>query len=61
MLNDLKKLLGIEDDSLDQKLELILRSVQGRLKLLLGGIEVPEEMNHIVVEVAVIRFNRLGS
>ena len=44
MLNDLKKLLGIEDDSLDQKLELILRSVQGRLKLLLGGIEVPEEM-----------------
>ena len=61
MLDDLKKLLGIEDDSLDQKLELILRSVQGRLKLLLRGIEVPEEMNHIVVEVAVIRFNRLGS
>ena len=60
MLDDLKKLLGIEDDSLDQKLELILRSVQGRLKLLLGGIEVPEEMNHIVVEVAVIRFNRVG-
>ena len=29
MLDDLKKLLGIEDDSLDQKLELILRSVQG--------------------------------
>ena len=61
MLDDLKKLLGIEDDSLDPKLELILESVHGRLKLLLGGIEVPEEMNHIVVEVAVIRFNRLGS
>lgn len=61
MLDDLKKLLGIEDDSLDSKLELILRSVQGRLKLLLGGIEVPSEMNHIVMEVAVIRFNRLGS
>lgn len=61
VLDDLKKLLGIEDDSLDSKLELILRSVQGRLKLLLGGIEVPAEMNHIVVEVAVIRFNRLGS
>jgi hypothetical protein len=61
VLDDLKKLLGIEDDSLDSKLELILRSVQGRLKLLLRGIEVPQEMNHIVVEVAVIRFNRLGS
>lgn len=61
VLDDLKKLLGIEDDSLDPKLELILKSVQGRLKLLLGGIEVPPEMNHIVLEVAVIRFNRLGS
>lgn len=61
ILDDLKKLLGIEDDSLDPKLELILKSVQGRLKLLLGGIEVPPEMNHIVLEVAVIRFNRLGS
>ena len=61
VLDDLKKLLGIEDDSLDSKLELILKSVQGRLKLLLGGIVVPPEMNHIVLEVAVIRFNRLGS
>ena len=63
MLNDLKIMLGIEssDNSLDEKLTLVLNSVQGRLKLLLGGIEVPQEMNHIVIEVAVIRFNRLGS
>lgn len=61
MLDDLKKLLEIDGNDLDPKLELILKSVQGRLKLLLGGIEVPPEMEHIVLEVAVIRFNRLGS
>ena len=40
---------------------LVLNSVQGRLKLLLEEIESTQEMNHIVIEVAVIRFNRLGS
>lgn len=61
MLNDLKILLGIDDEDSDEKLLLILDSVQNRLKLLIGGLDVPPEMNHICVEVAVIRFNRLGS
>lgn len=65
MLNDLKMLLGfdlnVEDRLLDDKLNWILHSVRARLKLLLGGIEPPEEMEHIIVEVAVIRFNRIGS
>lgn len=63
MLDDLKILLGIDisDRDSDEKLLLILGSVQNRLKLLLGGMEVPSSMQHIVVEVAVIRFNRLGS
>lgn len=62
MLNDLKIMLGIvNDDSLDDKLNIIIASVTSRLKVLLGGIEVPESLNHIVMEVSIIRFNRIGS
>lgn len=62
MLNDLKIMLGIvNDDSLDEKLNIIISSVTSRLKVLLGGIEVPRELNHIILEVSIIRFNRIGS
>lgn len=63
MLNDLKLLLGFLPDEKDQdeKLKLILSNTTSRLKLLLGGIEPPEAMNHIILEVSVIRFNRIGS
>lgn len=29
--------------------------------MLLGGLEPPEELNYIIEEVSVIRFNRIGS
>lgn len=63
MLDDLKILLGIDssDRDSDEKLLLILESVKNRLKLLLGGMEVPPSMQHIVTDVAVVRFNRIGS
>lgn len=63
MLNDLKELLGIDpgDDSLDSRLNWILNSAKARLKLLLGGMEPPEELEYIIVEVSVIRFNKIGS
>ena len=61
MLENLKLMLGIEDNTLDEKLRLILSNTTSRLKLLLGGIEPPEEMEHIILEVAIIRFNRIGS
>ncbi|MBA4699227.1 MAG: phage head-tail connector protein [Ruminococcus sp.] len=65
MLRDLKQMLGFdpdeEDQNLDAKLNWILSSVKGRLKLKLGGIEPPEEMNHIITEVSIIRYNRIGS
>jgi len=61
MLEDLKRILGIavEDTDLDDKLNWIISSVRSRLKLLLGGMDPPEEMNFIIVEV--VRFNRIGS
>lgn len=63
MLENLKILLGIDsnDISLDEKLKLIISMTTKRLQLLLGGIEPPEEMEHIILEVAVVRFNRIGS
>ena len=63
MLDYLKALLGLpeEDRSQDKKLQLILDAAKSRLKLLLGGIEPPEELNYIILDVAIIRFNRIGS
>ena len=62
MLETLKLLLGLEnDDSRDDLLTKIKDLVTARLKLLLGGIEPPEEMEHIIIEVSIARFNKIGS
>ena len=63
MLENLKLMLGIaaDDADRDKLLELLISQTTARLKLLLGGIEPPEEMEHIILEVSVIRFNRIGS
>jgi len=63
MLKDFKLMLGIapEDTDCDAKLSLILETASARLKNLLGGIEPPEAMRHIILEAAVSRFNRIGS
>lgn len=63
MLEDLKLLLGFsaEDKEQDAKLERIISLTTARLTNLLGGIEPPEELQYIVLEVSVIRFNRIGS
>ena len=63
MLEELKVFLGIQesDTSLDSKLNLILAGTRSRLKALLGGQNPPEELNYIITEVSVIRFNRIGS
>ena len=64
MLNDLKLLLGLPriiSEELEQKLNLILSTTRQRLKFLLGGIDPPEEMNYIIIDVAIKRYNRIGS
>ena len=63
MLNDLKLMLGIDsnDTSMDEKLKLLISTATARLKLLLGGVQPPESMDHIVREVSIIRFNKIGS
>ena len=63
MLNSLKLMLGIEatDTSRDNLLNLLISTATARLKLLLGGLEPPESMEHIIREVSIIRFNKIGS
>lgn len=65
MLSNLIILLGLNeselDDAMKAKLNLIISSATARLKLLLGGAEPPEEMNHIILDVSAARFNRIGS
>lgn len=61
MLENLKLLLGIDDSDIDNKLKLIISNATSRLKLLLGGIDPPESMDYMILEVAIMRFNRIGS
>lgn len=61
MLNNLKLMLGIADSDRDGLLELIISGVTSRLKVLLGGIEPPDTLSYIVLNVSIIRFNKIGS
>lgn len=63
MLNNLKLMLGIDanDNSRDALLNLLLETAKARLSLLLGGVEPPVSMEHIIREVSIIRFNKIGS
>lgn len=63
MLQDIKLLLGIEaaDTTEDAKINLIINTVTARLKNLMGGIEPPTDLDYIIREVAVVRYNRIGS
>ena len=61
MLDQVKTLLGLSDDSQDEKLKSVITLTSARLASLLGTESVPEEMNYIAVEASVRRFNRIGS
>lgn len=51
-----------EETRLRNKLRAILDSVESQLLMRLGGAEeVPDELSYIVPEVAVARYNRIGS
>lgn len=58
MLQKIEEILGVSNDQVTTLLELMSQ----RLRQKLGGIdEVPEELEYIVIEATVRRFNRIGS
>lgn len=64
MLEDLKRMLGLSgqnDEELDKKLGWILEATRARLKVLLGGIDPENDLDYIITEVSIVRYNRIGS
>lgn len=62
VLEEVKALIGIKSDEQDGLINTIISLSSARLKTLIGGaVEVPEQLSYVLVEVAVRRFNRIGS
>ncbi|MEN2467947.1 phage head-tail connector protein [Ornithinibacillus sp. JPR2-1] len=60
MLKKIKTLLNIQDDLQDAVLDILIENVTSHLKALLGK-EVPTELQFIIVEIVIRRYNRLGA
>jgi len=60
MLERIKKLLGIGDSLQDDVLNIIIENVSSHLKVMLGK-DIPDDLNFIVEEITIRRFNRLGT
>src|SRR5690625_3152655 len=60
MLERIKTLLGINDELQDEVIEIIVENVTSTLKAKLGK-EIPKELNFIIEEISIRRFNGLGS
>lgn len=63
MLDKLKLMLGLTDcdEQTTARLEQIIEIISSRLCILLNTSVVPAELEYIVVEVAIARYNRIGS
>lgn len=60
MLEKIKKLVGITDNLQDDQLNIIIENVEGHLTYLLGK-DTPLNLQFIIVEISVMRYNRLGA
>ena len=62
VINDVKSLLGLTGNTADSQLNTIINIVGARIRNRLEGIEeIPEELEYIVTEVTVARYNQIGS
>ena len=55
----IKTLLGLKDNDQDNLLNVIIENTEQALCFKLSADEVPKELNYVLVEVAIKRFNRL--
>ena len=60
-LQSVKTLLNINDNLQDELLALIIFQTKQQLINWLGMDEIPAELTHVTVEVAIKRFNRIGA
>lgn len=61
MLERLKLYLGIKSNNKDELLTDILQTTEKQMQVMLGADNIPEELNFVLLEVAITRFNRIGS
>lgn len=58
----IKRMIDLADEGQDETINDIIHLTTSRLQLLLGGVAaVPNELQYIVIEVSIRRFNRIGS
>lgn len=64
ILDKVKSLLGFTgtlDSDTAERLNTVIDLTSDKLKILLGSTTIPKRLEHIVVEVSLKRFNRIGS
>ena len=61
IIDDVNALLGFFDEKSNKTLDVIIRLTTNRLKTLLDVEEVPTELEYIVTEVSIVRYNKIGS
>jgi hypothetical protein len=62
LLTTIHTMLGLQGADQEEKINTIVELTESRLKVLLGGVEeVPAQLEYIVAEVSIRRFNRVGS
>lgn len=60
-LDNIKILLGLENDEKDEILTVLLTNAVSTINVYLGVTELPQELNFVAEQLAVIKFNKLGS
>lgn len=60
-LDNIKILLGLENDEKDEVLTVLLTNAVSTINIYLGVTELPQELNFVAEQLAVIKFNKLGS
>ena len=61
IIDDVIALLGFPEEKPNKTLDVIVRLTTNRLKTLLDVEEVPTELEYIVTEVSIVRYNKIGS
>ena len=61
IIEQVKALLGINDDLQDKQLEVIQKLTESHFKSYTGQAYIPFDLDFIIVEVMLKRFNRIGA
>lgn len=61
LLESVKLYIGITESDRDDLLNEIINDTENQLKLRIGTDVIPSELSFIVKEIAIVRFNRIGS